>query len=186
MARTTAASTSGSIFCPASCMAVLAKPHAESPPATTPGRFSQISRIRAHNQAMSRGARTPRANAMPGMSATTSALSCTSLPPTDSIERMSAPASALSSNERRRSSQGSPCRIRGGLTFSRISVGVTRKAEGRPLLSCASTRRALRIRVSSAPHFGLSVIGGKCSNSSTRPGAFRRTARATTCRPISS
>ena len=36
-------------------MAVLANPHAESPPATTPGRRWQISRIRA-SQAMSRGA----------------------------------------------------------------------------------------------------------------------------------
>ena len=186
MARTTAASVSGSIFCPASCIAVLANPQAESPPGTTPGRRSQMSRICAQSHAMSRGERTPSAKTITGTSAKTSASSWTSLPPTDSVDRMSAPASAFNSNDWRSASQASPLRNSGGFATSRMSVGVTRSAQFSPLFSCASVRPRLRMSVSSAPHSGRTVIAGKSSNSSTSPGALRRKARKTTSRTISS
>ena len=158
-------------------MAVLAKPQALSPAATTSWRAATET-IMSHSWAISAQASTPRAKTDPAMSAFSRASSCSSLPPVLSIDNRSAPAWAHSSKLETIWSHLGPSRIRGGRTNSRMSLGVTRRALASPSLAAYLSSTSLSTAVTCAPHSGCKVRSGTSSNSITRPGTSRATARA--------
>ena len=110
---------------PASCMAVLAKPQAVSPPGTTPYLAAMARDLVPQPGHVARTPATPKAQTIRAVrSPYIRPWSWTSLPPTDSMERMSAPAWAAATKAACIWSQAGPSRSCGGCRASRRSTTV--------------------------------------------------------------